>query len=197
MIRLGDNVNIKKDMSKLDVLVTGVTGKQGGAVTHELLKRGHHVRGLTRNPESNKALALKELGVEVVKGNFNEPKTIELALEGIDAVFLMGTPFRIGVKEETRQGILVVDNAKKMKIKHLVYTSVGSAHKNTGIPHFESKFKVEEHVRKIDIPHTIIRPVYFMENIFSPFTLPGLKKGRIAAPLPPDRKLAMISIIIY
>jgi uncharacterized protein YbjT (DUF2867 family) len=189
-----DDIKAKKDLSKLYVLVTGVTGNQGGAVASELRKRGHKVRGMTRNPKSDKALALKNESIDVIKGNYDDPATIELALEGINTVFLMGTPFKQGVEAETKQGITFVDIAKKLNIKHLIYTSVGSAHKNTGIPHFESKFKVEEHIRNIKVPYTIIRPVYFMENFLAPFSLPDLKKGRRSAPMPPDRKLAMISV---
>lgn len=189
-----DDIKTKKDLSKLYVLVTGVTGKQGGAVASVLRKRGHKVRGMTKNPKSKKVLALKNNGIDIIKGNFDDPATIELALEGIDTVFLMGIPFRQGVEAETKQGIIFVNIAKKLNVKHLIYTSVGSAHKNTGIPHFESKFKVEEHIRNIEVPHTIIRPAYFMENFFAPFNLPELKKGRISAPMPPDRKLEMISV---
>lgn len=189
-----DDIKTKKDLGKVCVLVTGVTGKQGGAVASELRIRGHKVRGMTRNPKSDKTLALKHKGIDIIKGNFEDPATIELALESIDTVFLMGTPFRQGVEAETNQGIIFVDIAKKLNIKHLIYTSVGSANINTGIPHFESKFKVEEHIRNIKVPYTIIRPVYFMENFLAPFNLPELKKGRITAPMLPDRKLAMISV---
>ncbi|MFX1274182.1 MAG: NmrA/HSCARG family protein [Promethearchaeota archaeon] len=178
----------------LYVLVTGATGKQGGSVVQSLLDFGHRVRGLTRVPESKKAISLEEQGVEIVKGDFKKPDTIRKALEGVDAIFLMGTPFEGGVEEETDLGITVVDIAKEVGVKHLVYSSVGSAHKNTSIPHFDSKFKVEEYIRDIDIPHTIIRPVFFMENFFAPWTFPGLKEGRITAPMKPDRKLAMIAV---
>lgn len=179
---------------KLYVLVTGVTGNQGGAVARELLQSDHRVKGLTRNIDSKKSLELKKLGVDLVKGSFDDPESIEHALRGVDAVFLMGSPFGMGVEVEAKNGILVADIARRLNIKHLVYTSVGSAHKNTGIPHFESKFKVEEHIGKFNIPHTIIRPAYFMENFLAPFILPGLKQGRIATPMPPDRKLEMITV---
>jgi len=178
----------------LFVLVTGVTGKQGGSVVRALLDYGHRVRGLTRNPDSEKARLLEENGVEIVKGDFNDPDSIRKALKDVDAVFLMGTGFEEGVDAEVRHGITVVDIAKEEGIKHLVYTSVSSANKNTGVPHFDSKFKIEEYIRKIGIPYTIIRPVSFMENFLAPWTLPKLQEGLINGPLSPDRKSQSIAV---
>ncbi len=184
---------IKRNGNPLFVLVTGATGQQGGTVARTLLERGHRVRAFTRNADSERAKELKNLGAELFTGNFDDPVSLGLAMEDVDAVFAMGTPFEKGMDAETKQGNTIADAAKTAGIKHLIYTSVGSAHLKTGIPHFESKFKVEEHIRELGIPHTIIRPVYFMENLFAPWTLPGLKEGRIATAMPSDRKLAMIS----
>jgi uncharacterized protein YbjT (DUF2867 family) len=178
----------------LFVLVTGATGKQGGSVIKALLDYGHRVRGLTRKPNSEKAKLLEEEGIEIVKGDFNDPDSIRKAMRDVDAVFLMGTSFEEGVEAEIRHGITVADIAKEMDLKHLVYTSVSSANKSTGVPHFESKFKVEEHIRKIGIPYTIIRPVSFMENFLAPWTLPKLKEGLIEGPISPNRKSQSIAL---
>jgi uncharacterized protein YbjT (DUF2867 family) len=178
----------------LFVLVTGATGKQGGSVVRALLDYGHRVRGLTREPNSEKARSLEEKGVEIVKGDFNDPDSIRKAMKDVDAVFLMGTSFEEGVEAEIKHGITVADIAKEENLKHLVYTSVSSANKSTGIPHFDSKFKVEEHIRKIGIPYTIIRPVSFMENFLAPWTIPKLKEGLIEGPLSPDRKSQSIAV---
>jgi hypothetical protein len=40
--------------------------------------------------------------------------------------------------------------------------------KNTGIPHFESRYKVEQHIKNLGIPYTIIGPTFFMENLLGP-----------------------------
>ena len=61
------------------ILVGGATGRQGGAVVVELLERGHVVRGLTRKPESKEAIALRELGVEVVQGDYGDPESLRAA----------------------------------------------------------------------------------------------------------------------
>ena len=181
-------------MRPLFVLVTGATGKQGGSVVRALLDYGHRVRGLTRKPDSEKAMLLEEEGVEIVEGDFNDPDSIKKAMKDVDAVFLMGTSFEEGIEAEVRHGITVADIAKEESLKHLVYTSVSSANENTGVPHFESKFKIEEHIREIGIPFTIIRPVSFMENYIAPWTLPKLKEGLINGPLSPEKKSQLIAV---
>ena len=66
-----------------------------------------------------------------------------------------------------------------------VYSSVANADKNTGIPHFESKYKVEQHIRNLGIHFTIIGPTFFMENLFGP----GLEQGQLTLPLSPSTTL--------
>jgi len=152
------------------------------------------LRAFTRNPDSEKAKNLQRLGAEIVKGDFNDVSTLEAAMKDVDAVFAMGTPFEQGIEAETKNGMTIVDAVKNTGVKHLVYSSVGSADRNTGILHFESKFKVEQYIRDKKVPFTIIGPVYFMENLTAPWSLPNIKEGRISSPLPPDRKLQMISL---
>jgi len=175
-------------MPKLNVLVTGATGQQGGALTQVLLKKGHRVRAFTRNPNSPKANELKKAGAEIYAGDFEDTKSLQGAMKGMDSVFVMGTMWEVGTDGETRQGLAAADAAKAAGVKHLLYTSVGSADRHTNIPHFDSKFKVEEHIKKIGVPYTIIAPVFFMENIFAPW-MAGLKEGRYPLALPPTQKL--------
>jgi uncharacterized protein YbjT (DUF2867 family) len=172
------------------ILVTGATGQQGGAVAHRLLQQGHKVRVLTRNPE--KAGKLSEAGAEVVKGDLTDPSSLESALRGMQGVFAMSTPFEAGMDAEVQQGISMADAARKAGVQHYVYASVGSADRHTGIPHFETKWKVEEHIRRIGLPATILRPVVFMDN-FGTFIRPS-SEGIIAMPLQPNRKLQMIAL---
>jgi len=94
----------------------------------------------------------------------------------------MGTPFEDGTEGEIRRGKQMADIAKDKNIEHLVYSSVASADKNTGIPHFESKYKVEQHIENLGIPYTIIGPTFFMENLLGP----GLRQGQFALPLSPS-----------
>ena len=178
----------------LSVLVTGATGQQGGAVAHALLKKGHKVRALTRKPDSQGALALKQQGAELAIGNFDDRDSLVRAMTGVDAVFIMSTPFEAGMETETRQGIAAVDAAKAAKVPHVVLTSVAGAHQKTGIPHFDSKFLVEQHLEKSGLPYTIIAPVFFEENLIGPMFGAGLKQGTIALALPAQRPLQQISV---
>jgi uncharacterized protein YbjT (DUF2867 family) len=98
----------------------------------------------------------------------------------------MTTPFEEGTQAETRQGMSAADAAKAAGV-HLVFTSVGSANRQTGIPHFDSKYEVEEHIAKIGVRATVLAPVYFMENLH--FGKVQLAKGICATPLPPTRQL--------
>jgi uncharacterized protein YbjT (DUF2867 family) len=104
----------------------------------------------------------------------------------------MSTPFEEGMEAEVRQGTMLADAAKQAGITHYVYTSVGSAHRNTGIPHFDSKWKVEQHIRQIGLPATILRPVWFMEN-FTTFAKPSAE-GVLSLPMKPSKELAMVAL---
>ncbi len=112
---------------KLTVLVTGATGNQGGALTRALLRRGHHVRALTRRPESPAAVELKRLGAEIVSGDFDDPDSLAQAAKDVDTVFALSTPFEAGADTETRQGINVADAAKAAGAKHLKQLPVPDA----------------------------------------------------------------------
>jgi uncharacterized protein YbjT (DUF2867 family) len=179
-------------MSK--ILVTGATGQQGGSVVDALLKTEHSVRAFTRNTHSDKARALQARGVELAQGDFTDRGSLEKALNGVDGAFLMGTMFEAGVEAETQQGIAFVEAANAVGLAHLVYTSVGDADRNTGIPHFDSKYLVEKRIVELGVPHTIIAPVYFHDNMMSPFALPGLQNGTFAAAISPQTKLQGVSV---
>ena len=179
---------------QLKVLVTGATGQQGGMVARTLRSRGHHVLGLTRNTDSPSAQSLKDLGIELIAGDFNDPPSLVTASQGVDAVYVMATPFEAGTEAETRQGIAAVNAAKDASVQHLVYSSVSDADRETGIPHFDSKYQVERHIQDQNIPYTIVAPVYFMDNLISPFMLPGLKQGTLPMAMPATRELQQISV---
>ena len=180
--------------SKLNVLVTGATGKQGGHLVRELLSRGHSVRALTRKPESLAATALAERGVTIVPGNFDDEGSLERAARGVDTVFAMSTPFEGGSKTETAEGINLVRAAQRVRVKHFVYSSVAGADRATGIPHFDSKFEVEQEIRRSGIPFTIVAPVFFMENFLAEWMAAGIAQGSIAMAVPATRRLQQIAV---
>ncbi len=179
---------------KLSILVMGATGNQGGAVVQYLLPKGHHIRTLTRNPDSPKAKRLKEKGVEVMKGDFFDVDSLVNAAKGMDTVYAMTTPFEAGIEEEVKQGITLVDAIKQAGVGHLVFGSVASADQQTGIPHFDSKYEVEKYITSLNIPYTISAPVFFMENLISPWFLPSIKEGTLKLALPADRPLQHVSV---
>ncbi|WDT77411.1 MAG: NmrA/HSCARG family protein [Candidatus Manganitrophus sp.] len=174
------------------ILVTGATGQQGGVVARYLLQEGVKVRVLTRRPA--KADALKKLGAEVAVGDLTDKESLQPPLRGVRKVFLVTTPFEAGLEAEVRQGIGMIDAAKEAGVEQLVFSSVGSANRNTGIPHFETKWQIERHLKQADVPATILRPVFFMENFTAPWMLPSIRQGKVVLPLPADRKLQMIAL---
>jgi uncharacterized protein YbjT (DUF2867 family) len=178
--------------SKL-VLVTGATGKQGGACVEALLTRGHQVRALTRNSASPAAERLREQGVEIAVGDFTNHDSLVRAARGVDAVYAMSTPYEQGAEKETAQGITITDAAKTAGVAHLICSSVASANRATGIPHFDAKYEVEKYVQASAVPYTIVAPVYFMENLLQPWSLSSLRQGKLAVALPASRSLQQIA----
>jgi uncharacterized protein YbjT (DUF2867 family) len=108
----------------------------------------------------------------------------------VDAVYLMATPFGGGIEAEIRQGTTAADVARAAGVRHLVYSSVSDADRQTGVPHFDSKYAIEQHIRGLGVPHTIIAPAYFMENL----DLDGVRQGRLALPLPASRTLQQTAL---
>ena len=174
------------------ILITGVTGHQGGAVAQALRGSGFHLRGLTRKPDGERAAALAGHGVDIVKGDFDDEATLRRALSGVWGVFGVQNTWEAGVEREEAQGKRLATLAREAGVEHYVYTSVGSAHKRTGIPHFDNKWRIEETVRGLRFPsHVILRPVFFMENLVAPFSLQG---STLASALGPGTKLQMIAV---
>ena len=167
------------------ILVTGATGQQGGSLARLLLQKKHKVYALTRNTHSSAAQELRNRGAVIVKGDLDDSDSLKRAVKDVQSVFLMGTPFEDGTEGETRRGKLMAEIAKENSIEHLVYSSVANADKNTGIPHFESKYKIEQHIKNLGIPYTITGPTFFMEN-FQNFLGSELKQGQLALPLSPS-----------
>ena len=178
--------------SNRTILITGVTGHQGGAVAQALQGSGFQLRGLTRKPDSERAAALARRGVDVVKGDFDDEAALRRALSGAWGVFGVQNTWEAGVEREEAQGKRLATLARETGIEHYVYTSVGSAHQRTGIPHFDNKWRIEETVRGLRFPsHVILRPVFFMENLVAPFSLQG---STLASALGPRTKLQMIAV---
>jgi len=177
------------------VLITGSTGKQGGAIARELLAKGHKVRAMTRHTDGAEAKALGRLGAEVVAGDLDDAASLERAAAGAWGLFSLQNTWEAGVEREEEQGKRLADVARRQNVQHLVYSSVASAHRKTGIPHFENKARIEERIRNLAFPsYTILRPVFFMENFASPWFLPAIQQGQLAVGIRPETVLQMIAV---
>src|SRR3954469_7073951 len=179
------------------IVVFGATGQQGGAVVDALLARGARVRALVRTPESDRARALAARGVELATVRIDDPVSTVAALEAVDAFYFM-TPEANSleeIEEEVRVGTALVDAAAASCVPHVVFNSVGGADRETGVPHHDSKHRIEEYLKLSGLRATMVRPTAFMEN-FATVMAPSLEGGTIVLrlPLPDDIALKMISI---
>jgi uncharacterized protein YbjT (DUF2867 family) len=174
------------------VLVVGATGQQGGAVARHLLAAGWPVRALTRDPGKPAARALADQGAQVVAGDLGDADSLREALADTDAVFCVTQFFTAGYEGEVAQGRLMVDLAAQAGIGHFVFSSVGSADKNTGIPHFDSKYEIERHLAQSAVPYTVLRPVFLMENWEA--RRQEIANGLLVTPLSPERPVQQVSV---
>src|ERR1700721_1341707 len=139
----------------MKILAIGATGNVGSEVVKELKKRNAHVRIRVRK----KGTASPE-GVEVAVGDLLDPVSVQQALHGVDKLYLLNavTP------DELTQGLIAYDLAKRLKLKHIVYHSVFRVGHFKDVPHFASKLAIENALRQFDVPFTIIRQNYFIQN---------------------------------
>ncbi len=174
------------------ILITGATGQQGGAAYRHLGKRGFKLRALVRDPNSDKARRLIGDRQEVFPGDLDDPDSLSRALDGVYGVYSVQRTAH-EVAGEIKQGLALIEAAHRQGVSRFVYSSVGSADEQTGITDFESKGKIEEHLRSSGLDYTIFRPVFFMENWQTLFGAP-IQEGRIPLPLSPTTKLQMVAV---
>ena len=140
----------------MTILVVGSTGTIGSLVVQQLVGRGATVRALSKAPESSKFPA----GVVPVKGDLTDVDSMRAALTGTDTLFLLNAV----VPDELTQALVTLDLAAEAGIKRVVYFSVFNGDLFTDVPHFSGKRTVERMIEQFDIPATILRPAYFMQN---------------------------------
>jgi uncharacterized protein YbjT (DUF2867 family) len=184
-----------KNMNTSDkiITVTGATGQQGGATVRHLLSKGFKVRALTRDAEKPAAKTLAQAGAEVVQADHNDRASLDAAFEGVYGVFSVQGFWETGIESEIQQGKQVAAAAKAAGVQHFVYTSVGGAERKTGVPHFESKWQIEQYIHQLGLPATILRPVEFMENYN--WSRPSILSGTLMSQgLRPTRKKHLIAV---
>jgi uncharacterized protein YbjT (DUF2867 family) len=179
------------DRSKCSIVVTGATGRQGGAVARKLLDDGWDVCAFVRDADKPAARTLAGLGANLVVGDLNDRDSVESAVDGAYGVFSVQS-WADGVDAEERQGKLLADVAADARVEQFVYSSVGGADQSSGVPHFESKSHIEKHIHDVGLPGTIFRPAYFMENLLR--QRDAICDGHLDPPINPDIPLQFVAV---
>ncbi|KPC55364.1 NmrA/HSCARG family protein [Amantichitinum ursilacus] len=185
--------------NKQPILVFGATGQQGGSVAVALLRAGRPVRALVRDPAADKASALRAAGAEIVLGDFADTASLRAAMTGAYGVFSvqpssgMGPLLGISDEEEERYGCAIADLALEAGVQHLVYSSTDAVGDTpTGMGHFDSKARIEAHIRTLPITATIVRPAAFMEMLVMPGF--GLDQGQFNFFVQPDQAMQLLAV---
>jgi uncharacterized protein YbjT (DUF2867 family) len=170
------------------ILVFAATGKQGRAIVKQLSNAGFKVRAATRKLSTSKTKNIEGENIEIFQVDTNDLISLETAFRGVSKAFYL-LPMSKNSEEIGRR---IIDAAIKAGIKHLIFSSVGGADRETGIPHFESKWRIEELIRNSSVPFTIFRPAGYMEDFYRPKGA-GIFLGLMKPFLPVDKKVQMIS----
>jgi uncharacterized protein YbjT (DUF2867 family) len=180
----------------MNVLVVGSTGNQGRAVTRQLLQTQSpfDVHGLTRDPTTIHAQALRDLDVTTVAGNLNDPESFNSDLDEMDAVFGM-THSAAGYEREREHGIALADAAAEAGVDHFVFSSVIGADQATNTEYFDAKREIEQHLDSLDLPTTVLRPVWFMYNVEQ--SRRDIQEGTFAIPLENETAIQMLDANDY
>ncbi|WP_327145396.1 NmrA/HSCARG family protein [Nocardia sp. NBC_01327] len=187
--------------NKGPILVIGATGQQGRATTEQLLKRGWEVHAFVRNLNAPAAMALQTQGANLIEGDLDDAGSISAAMEGAYGVFMMLTMMTgihitaEGIAAEQRWGKRVADIAKELGVAHLVYSSLRGAEGNTGVEYYAAKEAIEAHISQLELPATVLRPTFFMDNL-NAFNRPVLNEtGELVVNLPvrSDIPISLIS----
>jgi uncharacterized protein YbjT (DUF2867 family) len=168
----------------MTILVTGATGSVGSQIVAELASRGAQVRTLVRDP----AKARFPVGVEVAKGDLTDVDSVRAAMKGVRTLFLLNAV----VPDEFTQALIALNLAREAGIERIVYLSVIHSDIYVNVPHFAAKHAVERMIEQMNLPATILRPAYFMNNDAS---LKDALTGAGVYPMPIGAKgIAMVDI---
>lgn len=140
----------------MTILVSGSTGTIGAQVLAHLQGRNVDVRALTRSPETAQLPA----GVTAVRGDLADPDSMRAALQGVSTLFLLAP----NVADELTQAMLTLTVAREAGVKGIVYLSVFGGEAYADVPHFAGKYTVERMIEALDLPATVLRPAYFIQN---------------------------------
>ncbi|MFF3852818.1 NmrA/HSCARG family protein [Micromonospora sp. NPDC002575] len=195
------------------VLVTGATGRQGGATVRALRAAGVPVRALVRDPNTDRARAVAALGVDLVTGDLHDRDSVIRAAQGVRAVFSVQMPdMSTGVPDfagEVVQGVNLVEGARAAGVPQFVHTSVTGAGQHTEAPGWAegrwammeptlgAKSEIQDRVRAAGFPHwTLLKPGFFMENFLPSmaFLFPRGIAGGLVSILRPETRLSLVAV---
>jgi uncharacterized protein YbjT (DUF2867 family) len=167
------------------ILIVGATGLLGSATALALLKDGHRVRVLVREPARHplQVSALQQAGAELVSGDLTDPGSLERACKGALRIFacahsfLGRGPLRSAQVDHVGHSALIAA-AQSAGVPRFVYTSALGAREDHPIDFYRTKYELEEGLRESHIPYTILRPAAFMEqHVHDMLGKPLLDKG--------------------
>jgi uncharacterized protein YbjT (DUF2867 family) len=195
-------------MSKL-LVVFGATGQQGGSIISYVLddaelSKQYRIRAITRDPLSSDAEVLAKKGVDVVKADLGDPRSLSLAMKGAHTVFFLTLPVAIGPDpkhEEFAQGKAVVNAAITEGAQYIIFSTLPpvsriSGGKYTKVAAFEAKAEIEEYIRKLPIKSAFFSPASFMQN-FQRIMAPQLSEDGtfiLARHVSPDRSCHLLTL---
>ncbi|MFJ9028618.1 NmrA/HSCARG family protein [Streptomyces sp. NPDC102274] len=190
------------------VLVTGATGRQGGATARALLATGVPVRALVRDPGTDRAKAVEALGAELVTGDLDDRDSLTRAAEGARAVFSVQMPDVNGraFEGEVAQAVNLIEGARAAGVPQFVHTSVSGAGQHVSWvkgdwawmePYYSAKAGIQDRVREAGFTHwTLIKPGFFMENLLpsEEIVFPRGVEGGLVSLLKPATRLSLVAV---
>jgi uncharacterized protein YbjT (DUF2867 family) len=195
------------------VLVTGATGQQGGATVRALLSAGVPVRALVRDPETDRAKAVRALGAELVTGDLRDRDSLTGAVRGARAVFsVQMPPSKAGGFDfdgELTRAVNLIEAALAAGVPQFVHTSVSGAGQHTEAPGWAegrwaamepfmtAKAGIQDRVREAGFTHwSIIKPGFFMENFLPSvaYLFPRGVEGGLVTVLKPATRLSLVAV---
>lgn len=175
------------------VMVIDVNGVRGSCVGNALLRKGYAVRGWSHARESEMAVALQRRGAEIISGKETDTENLSAAMRGATAVVMAGSPLESGLPSESRLGERTIKAALISGVPFVVMLSIAGAEQGTGIPQFDSKGVVEQHLQMSGIPCCIVAPTFLMENLLTVNVLAQVRQGRLSLPLDAERRLQVLA----
>lgn len=153
-------------MNEKTIVVIGANGRQAQAAIGKLLDQGFYIRALVRNSAKASDL-LKHEQVEIVEGDLSKPDTLEHLFDNTYGLFMV-LPYG---HEAPGYANHLLELAGKSQLQHIVYTSVGGVDRNQSIPHFRDKKTIEDRLKALAIPYTILRPAGYMDQLAHPSSI--------------------------